>query len=89
VLAGCERRLHLCVVEVVRRRDVDDVDASVGEHVVEARIRLGQARLLPRALRRRAHDAGDLDADTAQRLDVHDADEARSDDCRPHASVGV
>ena len=32
VLAGFERRQHLRVVEVVRRREVHDVDLLVGEH---------------------------------------------------------
>ena len=64
VLPGREHRLHLRVVEVVRRRQVNDVDTLVLEHRLEALVRLaGTARLLrgpapatsrrPRAPRRR------------------------------------
>ncbi len=64
---------------------MDDVDALVGEHRVERLVRLRQAGLAARALRRGADDADDVDADPAQRLDVHDADEPRADHRRSHA----
>ena len=83
VPAGGEDRQRLRDVEVVGRRDVDDVDAGVGEEVVERRI----ARATPSAVGaaaprsgRAAEHAADLDADPAQRLDVDGADEAGPDD---------
>ena len=60
--------------------------AVVVEHRLEALVRLRQARLLSRALGRRADHARDLDPEPAQRLDVHDADEPRPDDAGPHRS---
>ena len=83
VLAGGERGPDLLVMQVVGRREVDDVDALVGEHRLKARVGVGQvlgARLRGRALRGRAHDPGDFDAEPPQRLDMHDADEARPRD---------
>src|SRR5262245_43413042 len=87
VLPGLERRLRLRVVQVVRRRDVDDVDAVVLEQRLVALVRLRQARLLARALGRRPDDARHVDTEAPQGLDVDDADEARSDDGRPHPST--
>jgi hypothetical protein len=78
VLARLQHRLDLRVMEVVGRRDVHDVHARVLEHRLEAVVGLGQpggARLLPRALRCRAHHAEHLDAEAAQRVDVDDSDE--------------
>jgi hypothetical protein len=40
VLAGLEGRARLCVVEVVRRRQMDGVDAIVREHLFKALVRL-------------------------------------------------
>ena len=69
---------RLCVVELVRRRQVNDVDAIVVEQRLEAVVRLGAGppALGARPLRRGADDAGDLHAEPAQCVDVHDADEA-------------
>jgi len=58
---------------------VDDVDALVGEHRLERLVRLGEIvgqRLLGGAVGARADDAGHLDAQAPQRLDVDDANEA-------------
>jgi hypothetical protein len=58
---------------------VHDVDPVVGEHRVERLVRFGEVvgdGLLGRAGRAGADDAGDLDAETPQRLDMDDADEA-------------
>jgi hypothetical protein len=85
VLPRLERRPHLRIVQVVRRRHVDDVDALVCEHRLEGLVRVRQrdaAAQRPRPLRRGADDAEDLDAEPAERVDVDDADEARPDDCR-------
>ena len=70
--------LRLRVVEMVRRRQMDDVDAIVGEHRLEAVVRLGQRHgpLLAAPAPARADDTGDLDAEAAQCVDVDDADEA-------------
>ena len=76
VLAGLQHRLDLRVVEVVGRREVDDVHARVREHRLEAVVGLGEPGLGPCALRRRSHHADDLDAEAPQRVDVHDSDEA-------------
>jgi hypothetical protein len=62
---------------------VDDVDALVGEHRLEGLVRLGQvvgARLGGGALRAGADDAGHLDPEPPQRLDVDEADETGADD---------
>ena len=72
-------------MQVVGRREVDDVDPLVGQHRLEARVGVRQvlgARLLGRALGGRADDPGDLDAEAPQRFDVHDADEAGPRDGR-------
>ena len=50
VLAGGEHAFDLRVVEVVRRRQMDDVDALVGQHGLETVVRLREARLLARPL---------------------------------------
>jgi hypothetical protein len=84
VLAGGERGLHLRVVEVIRRRDVDDVHARVRQQRLVALVRGRQAGLRAGALGRRADHAGDVDPEPAQGLDVDDADEPRADDGRPH-----
>ena len=79
VLARLQCRPRLCVVELVRRRQMNDVDAIVGEHLLEAVVRLGKRdrpALGARPLRRGADDAEDLYAESAQCVDVHDADEA-------------
>ena len=70
VLAGGEDRLRLRDVEVVRGRDVDDVDARVVEDRVEATGRpwptpSAAARAAPRSGGAAEH-AADLDADPAQ-----------------------
>ncbi len=82
VLARLERLLHLRVVEVVRRRQVDDVDPVVGEDRVVALVCPGEP-LRRRALGRGARDARDLDPDPSQRVDVDGTDEARPDDRGP------
>ena len=81
VLARLQCRPRLRVVELVRRRQMNDVDAIVGEHLLEAVVRLGKRdrpALGARPLRRGADDAEDLYAESAQCVDVHDADEAGS-----------
>jgi hypothetical protein len=82
VLARRERLLHLLVVEVVRRRQVDDVDSLVGEERLVALVR-GSQPLGSGPLLRRADHARHLDAEPTQRVDVDDADEAGPDDPRP------
>jgi hypothetical protein len=62
---------------------MDDLDAVVGEELVEVRVGLRDAERLGArgaALRAAAQDAVDLDADPAQGLDVDGPDEARADD---------
>ena len=81
VLAGREHGLHLRVVEVVRRRQVDDADAVVVQHRLEALVRLRQAGFW-RARGRRADDARHVDTEASERLDVDDADEPGPDDGR-------
>ena len=81
VLPGGEHLLGLRVMEVVRRRQVHDVDRLVREQRVE-RVVDRRDPLRGGALRRRAHHTGDLDAEEAERVDVDDADEPRSDDTR-------
>ena len=56
-----------------------NVDAVVGEHLVDALI-LGRESLRPGALGRRADDTGYLDADPAQGINVDAGDEAGADD---------
>ena len=63
VLAGLEGALHLRVVEVVRRGEVDDVHAFVCKQRLVALIRWRQP-LCSRALRARPDDACHLDAET-------------------------
>ena len=70
---------RLRVVQVVRRRQVDDVDRVVVEQLLERGVHRREL-LRRRALGRRADDAGDLDAEEPERVDVHDADESRADD---------
>ena len=85
VLARGEHLLRLRMVQVVRRRQVDDVDRVVGEQRLE-RVVHGRDRLRGRALGRGADDAGDVDAEQPQRVHVDDADEAGADDARPEPS---
>src|SRR5262249_60630003 len=56
------------------------------EHRLEAVVGLGQAGLCARALGRRADDAGHLDPEAAQRLDMHDADEPGPHNTGSHVS---
>jgi hypothetical protein len=83
VPAGGQDGLDLRVVEVVRRRDVDDLDPAVVENLIEAGVRRGHAQLV-RACRRavlaRAKHTVNLDADPAQPFDVDGADEPAADD---------
>ena len=58
---------------------MDDVDRVVGEQLLE-RVVHRREPLRRRALGRRADDAGDLDAEQPERMDVHHADEPRADD---------
>ena len=62
---------------------MDDLDAFVGQHRLEALVRLRQPGLLARALGRGADDARHVDPDSLQGLDVDDADEPRADDGCP------
>jgi hypothetical protein len=64
---------------------VDNVDPRVVEQRLEGRVRVGQVLglgLRRRPLGTRADDAGDFDAQPPERLDMDDADEARTDDRR-------
>ena len=83
-LPGGEDPPDLRVVELVGRGDVDDLDALVGEQLVEARVGLRQAELARPAARRAPATTSrrpcDADADAAQRLDVDGADEPAADD---------
>jgi hypothetical protein len=85
VFARLERCLGLWLVQVIRSREVHDVDAIAGEGALEALVHVGEwddRSLRARPLRRRADDAENVDAQPAQRVDVDDADEARSHDGR-------
>ena len=89
VPAAGQDPLGLRDVEVVRRRDVDDLDRGIVQQLVERRVGARDAeRVGPEApsLGRAAEHAANLDTDPAQRLDVHRPDEARADDGR--ADVG-
>jgi hypothetical protein len=69
-------------MKVVWRRDVNDVDALVGEHRLHRLIRRGQAGgagSLGPASGARADDAMDLDAQPSQCVHVHRSDEAGAD----------
>jgi len=67
------------MVEVVGRRQMDDVDRVVVEQLLE-RVVHRREPLRGRALGRRADYAGDLDAEQAKRVNVHHTDEPRADD---------
>jgi hypothetical protein len=82
VLAGRERRLHLRVVQVIGRRQVHDIDALVCEQCVVALVD-GREPLRPGSVRARADDAGNLDPEPAQCIDVDGADEAGAHDTGP------
>ena len=77
VLAGRQRIAHLPVMEMVRRRHVDDVHPLVGEQRLVALVR-GSEPLRLRALGRRRARPHDLHAQPSQRLDMDGADEARA-----------
>ena len=79
VLPGRECLLHLRMVKVVRRRQVDDVDAVVLEHRLEAVVR-GREPLRRGALGGRADDSVHLDSEPAERVDVDDPDESGTHD---------
>ena len=82
VPARREDRLDLRVVQLVGRRDVDDVDPVVVEQLVQRGVGAADVDLLRAgggAVARGAEQAGDVDADPAQGLDVHRADEAAAD----------
>ena len=84
--AGGEDLPTCGMVEVVRRRDVHDLDARVGEQLVEAARRpsaipSARARAAPRS-GVRSEDAADLHAEAAEGLDMDGADEAGADDGR-------
>ena len=82
-LPAREGGLRVLVMKVIRRGDVDDVDARVVEHRLEALVGRRQADLLGArrgALVARTDDAVHLDAQPPQRLDVDGADEAGADD---------
>ena len=83
VLAGGERLLHLRVVQVVRRRQVDDVDRVVREQRLVAVVDRREPPSRAARSGRRADDAGDGHAEPPQRVDVDDADEAGADDAGP------
>ena len=62
---------------------MDDLDEVVGQHLVDGAVGAGQAELggaLRAMLRRHLHEPADRDAEPAQRLDVHGADEPAADD---------
>jgi hypothetical protein len=82
VLAGGEDGLHLLVMGVVGRRDMDHVDTVIGQQVVERGIGMGHPDLGgPRgaALGGGAEDAPHLHAQPPERLHMYRADEARAD----------
>ena len=86
VAAGGQDRLDLGVVELVGRRDVDDVHARVGEQLVQAAhtraARPAASARVDGPLGGGAEDAVDRDAQAAERLHVDRADEAGADDGR-------
>ena len=79
VLPGGECLHHLRVVEMVWRRDMDDVDSVVVEHCLVRLVRRSDS-LCGGALARGADDPRHLDAKPAKRINVDDADEASADD---------
>ena len=79
VLPGGEDRLHLRVVKIVRRREMDDIDAVVRQERVEIRAHRPQP-LGFGSPRTRPDHAHHLDAETPERVDVDGGDEACADD---------
>ncbi len=79
VLARLERLLDLRIVELVRRRQMDDVHTLVAEQLLVA-LDDGPQKLRPRALRRRADHPDDLHTEPPQRFHVDGTDEPGSDD---------
>ena len=70
-------------VQVVRRRDVHDLHALVGQERLERRVGLPDAeggRALGATLRAAAEDAANVDPDATERLDMDRPDEAGADD---------
>jgi hypothetical protein len=79
VLAGRERLLDLCVVQVVRRREVNDIHIVVGEQLLVAPAHRREA-LRRRSLWGGSDDTDDVDSQPTQRLHVHGADEPGAHD---------
>jgi hypothetical protein len=83
VLPSLQGGLRLVAMQVVGRRDVDDLDTGIVEHRLEAFIRRGQPELAgpcARAIVTRTDDAVNLDAKAPERFDVDDADESSAND---------
>jgi hypothetical protein len=83
VPAGDQDPRDLREVERVRRRDVDHLDALVGQHLVHGPVGVRQAQVggsLRPVLRRLFQEPVDRDAEPAQCLDVHGSDEPAADD---------
>ena len=83
---------HLRVVEVVRRGDVDDLDAIVVEQLIEAAVApvdAELARALGGSLRAGGDDAVHAHAEPTQGLDMHGPDEPAADDGGPDLARGL
>jgi hypothetical protein len=81
VLASRKRLLHLRVVQVVRRRQVHDVDAVVLEQLTQAPVHVAEP-CFGSSIRARADDAEHVDAEPPQRIDMNGRDEAGADERR-------
>src|SRR4029450_3671661 len=79
VLARLERLLDLRIVEMVRRREMNDLQTLVAEQLLVA-LHDRPQKLRPRPLGRRSDHPHDLHAEPPQRFDVDGADEPRADD---------
>jgi hypothetical protein len=79
MLARVERLLDLRIVELVRRRQMDDVYALVAKELLVA-VHDRPEALRPRPVRRRTDHADDLDTEPPQRFHVDSTDEPGADD---------
>src|SRR5438552_3801814 len=83
MLTGGQSRGRLGEVQVIRRGDVDDINARVAQHRLEAlvcRRQVQRGSSLGGSRMTGSNDSVNLHAKAAQGLDVHHADEAGSDD---------
>ena len=91
VATGLEDQADLGVMQMIRRRDVDDFDAVVAEHLLDAVIPTLEAELLRArsgSLWVRRQEAVNVHAEAPKSLDVHGADEAAANDGRSDLAGG-